>query len=109
MFGVLTFAAGAGFVYFVLSKQYIWAIIMILLAILFIAAEQKTLNGYVKDDIIRKLTYVYSLIQYTESATVQKEMRKVLEELALDTCGMSMWSTWVKWLSYNQNKWKEKE
>ena len=101
----IIFLAGAFFAIFISSKMYILAGIIAICGFILMVSIIKNLKPKNEEIIIKKLTYLYSLmdiISERENSTLAKAFKRVLRELALDSCGVGCLSTWIKYESENR-------
>lgn len=104
------FVSGAFSALFISSHEYIKAFIVAIFGLILMLSVIKSLEARCNELIIKKLCYIYVLLDMCQGApTVMKAIKRILKELALDACGVGQHSYWLKWEAYWRNRFKEKE
>ena len=105
---LFVFVSGAFSALFISSHEYIKAFIVVIFGLILMLSVIKSLEARCNEMIIKKLCYVYVLLDMCQGApTVMKAIKRVLKELALDACGVGQHSYWLKWEAYWKNHFKE--
>lgn len=104
------FVSGAFSALFISSHEYIKAFVVAIFGLILMLSVIKSLEARCNELIIKKLCYIYVLLDMCQGApTVMKAIKRILKELALDACGVGQHSYWLKWEAYWRNHFKEKE
>ena len=107
---LFVFVSGAFSALFISSHEYIKAFIVAIFGLILMLSVIKSLEARCNELIIKKLCYIYVLLDMCQGApTVMKAIKRVLKELALDACGVGQHSYWLKWEAYWKNHFKEDE
>ena len=105
---VLIFVTGAFSALFINNHEYVKAFLFVMLGLILILAVVRSLEARCNEMIIKKLCYIYVLLDMCQGApTVMKAIKRILKELALDACGVGQHSYWLKWEAYWKNQFKE--
>ena len=104
MISMLLFILGAVFVLCAYQKLWILVGLTVFIAFLVIIYYERKLHySFDKELVVKKLCLLYVItcaIDPEDNNKLAKFMRRILKELALDTCGMGQFTTWVKWEAY---------
>lgn len=105
---LFVFVSGAFSALFISSHEYIKAFIVAIFGLILMLSVIKSLEARCNELIIKKLCYIYVLLDMCQGApTVMKAIKRILKELALDACGIGQHSYWLKWEAYWKNHFKE--
>ena len=109
---VLIFVGGAFAGIFAKSGNKLSAFLITLAVFILMLGVIKSMNDKVDELVIKKLCYIYAFMDMMPESVVAKQIRRVLKEIALDTCGVGYYNIWLKWEAYFkkelQNKMEDK-
>lgn len=108
---LFVFVSGAFSALFISSHEYIKAFIVSVFGLILMLSVIKSLEARCNELIIKKLCYIYVLIDITPGGdgAGAKTIKKILREIAVDICGIGQYSYWMKWEAYWKNNFKEKD
>lgn len=96
----MIFLAGAFFAIFAMTNQWILASVVAICGFIIMIGLIRNWNPKNHEIILKKLTYLYVLMNIVpnmEGNAIMKSIKRVLKELALDTCGVGCLSIWIKY------------
>ena len=97
---LFVFVSGAFSALFISSHEYIKAFIVAIFGLILMLSVIKSLEARCNELIIKKLCYIYTFMDMMPESVVAKQIRRVLKEIALDTCGIGYYNYWLKWEAY---------
>lgn len=96
----LIFLGGAFVGIFSSSGDRLSATLIAFATFILVAGVAKSMKDKVNELVIKKLCYIYAFMDMMPESVVAKQIRRVLREIALDTCGIGYYSYWLKWEAY---------